>query len=219
MSTTHFTLIDAIYHSRMTLLDLLEARGYDVERYRNFTPDEAALAVPHYNGLSFKLTKTELDGIVTTCDVQYTALTRQNLDKFFLPVNYPDETAPNTEVIVMMQTPLADAHHVCSLKQYIKFKKDSTERRNLRVSFFYINSIVVNPLKHVLVPKHVIVPKEEHKALMDSLYVVSKTKFPEIKYHIDPITRCIGAVPGDIIKITRPSGSAGETVVYRVCVA
>jgi DNA-directed RNA polymerase subunit H (RpoH/RPB5) len=54
---------------------------------------------------------------------------------------------------------------------------------------------------------------------MDSLYIVSKTKFPEIKFHIDPITRCIGAVPGDIIKITRPSGSAGESIIYRVCVA
>jgi DNA-directed RNA polymerase subunit H (RpoH/RPB5) len=216
--SNHFTLIDAIYKSRITLLDLLEARGYDVERYRNFTPDEAALAVAHYNGLSFKVTKPGTDP-VQTCDVRYATITRQNLDKFFTE-NYTDEEAPHTEVVVMLQTPLADAHHVCALKQYIKFKKDSaTERRNLRVSFFYINAIVINPLKHVLVPKHEIVPKEQHKELMDSLYVISKSKFPEIKFHVDPITRCIGAVPGDIIKITRPSGSSGEAIIYRVCIA
>jgi DNA-directed RNA polymerase subunit H len=77
--------------------------------------------------------------------------------------------------------------------------------------------IVINPLNHVLVPKHEIVPQERHKELMDSLYVTSKSKFPEIKFHVDPIARCIGAVPGDIIKIIRPSISAGEAVIYRVC--
>ena len=222
--SNHFTLIDAIYKSRITLLDLLEARGYDVARYRNFTPDEAALAVSHYNGLSFKAYKTaneeksEESTIQQVCDVRYATITRQNLDKFFN--EYSDEEAPHTEVIVMLQTPLADAHHVCALKQYIKFKEDSaTERRNLRVSFFYIYSIVVNPLKHMLVPKHEIVPKEQHKELMESMYIISKSKFPEIKFHVDPITRCIGAVPGDIIRITRPSGSAGEAIVYRVCIA
>ena len=52
---------------------------------------------------------------------------------------------------------------------------------------------------------------------MDSMYITAKSKFPEIKFHVDPIARCIGAVPGDIIKITRPSASAGEAIIYRVC--
>jgi DNA-directed RNA polymerase subunit H (RpoH/RPB5) len=48
-------------------------------------------------------------------------------------------------------------------------------------------------------------------------YITAKSKFPEIKFHLDPIARCIGAVPGDIIKITRPSASSGQTIIYRVC--
>lgn len=91
------------------------------------------------------------------------------------------------------------------------------ERRKLRVSFFSIEMLVINPMKHVLVPKHQIVDPAYHKELMESLYVTSKSKFPEIKFHIDPIARCIGAVPGDIVKITRPSSSAGEAIIYRVC--
>ena len=75
--------------------------------------------------------------------------------------------------------------------------------------------ILINPMKHIMVPKHEIVPVERHKELMESLYVISKSKFPEIKFHVDPIARCIGAVPGDIIKITRPSASAA--IIYRVC--
>jgi DNA-directed RNA polymerase subunit H len=217
--STNFTVTDAIFQSRMTLLDLLEERGYDVERYRNFTPAEAALAVTssesHFAGLSFKVTKKTDEQMV--CDVRYASLSRQKLDTFFN--NISDEDAPRTEVIVMMLEPLADSHHASALKQYVKPKESGGERRKLRVSFFYLYAIVINPLKHVLVPKHEIVPEAEHKQLMDSMYIVSKSKFPEIKFHVDPITRCIGAVPGDIIRITRPSASSGEAIIYRVCIA
>jgi DNA-directed RNA polymerase subunit H (RpoH/RPB5) len=117
----------------------------------------------------------------------------------------------------MMSGAVTDAHHLIALKQYMK--KDATEkvRRKLRVSFFSIYMLVVNPTKHVLVPKHEIVPEAEHKVLMDSMYITSKSKFPEIKFHVDPIARCIGVVPGDIVKITRASASSGESIVYRVC--
>jgi DNA-directed RNA polymerase subunit H len=53
---------------------------------------------------------------------------------------------------------------------------------------------------------------------MKKYHVASKSKFPLIRYHVDPIVRLIGAVPGNILKITRPSQTAGETVYYR-CVS
>jgi DNA-directed RNA polymerase subunit H (RpoH/RPB5) len=150
------------------------------------------------------------------CDVRYANVSRQKLDTFFDDID--DDNTENTEVIVMMINPVVDAHHVIALKQYMKMKESGEkERRKLRVSFFSIEMLVINPMKHVLVPKHQIVPQEYHKELMDSMYITSKSKFPEIKFHIDPIARCIGAVPGDIVKITRPSASAGEAIVYRVC--
>lgn len=217
----NFVVIDAIYRSRMTLLDILGDRGYDVEKYRKFSPDEAtaAIAANAYAGLSFKVKHLNSNKV---CDVRYaSSISRQKLDSSFDYIS--DEDAPNTEVIVMLQDPISDAHHVCALKQYVKFMENiedgQRQRRKLRVSFFSIYTIVINPLKHVLVPKHEIVPEEEHKALMESMYIVSKSKFPQIKFHVDPITRCIGAVPGDIIKITRPSASSGVAIIYRVCIA
>lgn len=210
----NFVFIDNIYRSRMTLLDILEGRGYDVSKYRKFSPVEATAAVAAFPSLSFKVSKK--DDETKVCDVRYANVSRQKLDTFFDDIE--DDDAENTEVIVMMSGPLADAHHVIALKQYMKMKEnESKERRKLRVSFFSIYMLVNNPLKHMMVPKHEIVDPAYHKELMDSMYITSKSKFPEIKFHIDPIARCIGAVPGDIIKITRPSQSAGETVIYRVC--
>ena len=151
------------------------------------------------------------------CEVRYAVISRQRLESFFDDIL--DENTENTEVIVMLDVPVVEAHHTVALKQYMKLTEDVGEkkRRKLRVSFFSIYMIVINPMKHVLVPKHEIVPEEEHKQLMESMYIISKSKFPEIKFHVDPIARCIGAVPGDIVRITRPSASSGESIMYRVC--
>jgi DNA-directed RNA polymerase subunit H len=210
----NFVFIDNIYRSRMTLLDILETRGYNVDKYRKFSPVEAAAAAASFSSLSFKVTKK--DDETKVCDIRYATPTRQKLDTLFNDIE--DEDTENTEVIVMMIAPVADAHHMIALKEYMKLKDGETkERRKLRVAFFSIETLVINPMNHILVPKHEIVPQEKHKDLMESMYITSKSKFPEIKFHIDPIARCIGAVPGDIVKITRYSPSSGEAIIYRVC--
>jgi DNA-directed RNA polymerase subunit H len=210
----NFVFIDNVYRSRMTLLDILEDRGYNVDKYRKFSPAEATAAATAFPSLSFKVSKKDDDSKV--CDVRYANISRQKLETFFDDIE--DDDTENTEVVVMTISPIGDAHHVVSLKQYMKMKESGeNERRKLRVSFFCIEMLVINPMKHILVPKHQIVPSEQHKELMDSMYITSKSKFPEIKFHVDPIARCIGAVPGDIVKITRPSASSGESIIYRVC--
>lgn len=205
----NFEFIDSIYRSRLTLLDILDERGYDVNIYRKFSPAEAAAAgLEAFSSLSFKVFKR--DDPSKVCDVRYAKIARNKLESFFDDI--PDEDIPNTEVIVMMMESVADAHHLTALRQYMK-----NSRGKLRVSFFSVYMLVVNPLRHILVPKHEIIPVNKHKELLESMYITSKSKLPEIKFHVDPITRCIGAAPGDIIKITRFSSSAGESIIYRVC--
>ena len=211
----NFVFIDNIYRSRQSLLDILEERDYDVAAYRKFSPAEATAAADSFTGLSFTVFKKS--DATKVCEVRYANIGRQKLDTFFDDI--PGDASENTEVIVMMSGAVTDAHHLIALKQYMKLKDETEEkvRRKLRVSFFSIYMLVVNPLNHILVPKHEIVPEADHKALMESMYITSKSKFPEIKFHVDPIARCIGVVPGDIVKITRASASSGESIVYRVC--
>uniref|UniRef100_A0A6C0DCY1 RNA polymerase subunit H/Rpb5 C-terminal domain-containing protein n=1 Tax=viral metagenome TaxID=1070528 RepID=A0A6C0DCY1_9ZZZZ len=215
----HFVFIDNVYRSRMTLLDILEMRGYDVAKYRKFSPAEAKEALHSLTSLSFVASKK--DDATQICDVRYVNITNPKLETYFKE-NVPDENSEKTEMIIMTEGPVTDRHHATALKQYLSMKEEPNEngervRRKLRVSFFSIELLVINPLKHVLVPKHEIVPESEHKKLMESMYITAKSKFPEIKFHVDPIARCIGAIPGDIVKITRASASAGESIIYRVC--
>jgi DNA-directed RNA polymerase subunit H (RpoH/RPB5) len=215
----NFVFIDNVYRSRHTLLDILRDRGYEVSKYEKFSPAEATAAASSFTGLSFHVTKADEK---KQCHVRYENISQQKLKGPYFTEMIPDEDCENVEVILMMTGSITDTHNGIALKEYMRLKEEPNEkgireRRKLRVSFFSIEMLVINPTRHILVPKHEIVPEEEHKTLMDRLYVISKSKFPEIKFHADMIARCIGAVPGDIVKITRPSASSGEAIIYRVC--
>lgn len=69
---------------------------------------------------------------------------------------------------------------------------------------------------HVLVPKHEILSEEDKKEVL-SQYNATEDQFPFL-FSIDPVAREIGAKPGDMVKITRVSDTAGETTYYRFVV-
>lgn len=66
---------------------------------------------------------------------------------------------------------------------------------------------------HELVPKHEILSQGEARELLEK-YRVKPYQLPYIK-NSDPAIRGIGAKPGDIVKITRRSLTAGRSVYYR----
>ncbi len=73
-----------------------------------------------------------------------------------------------------------------------------------------------NPMLHIYVPKHEIVSKVEAEDVVKR-YNASPEQFPQILAS-DPVIREIGANPGDLVRITRKSETAGETVYYRFVV-
>jgi len=71
-------------------------------------------------------------------------------------------------------------------------------------------------LDHELVPKHILLTKEEKKQLLEQLKIRPE-QLPWIRAS-DPVAKLIGAKPGDVVKIIRKSPTAGETVAYRFVV-
>lgn len=70
--------------------------------------------------------------------------------------------------------------------------------------------------RHVLVPKHEILPKDEVEELLNR-YKITLNQLPLIKSS-DPAVKEIGAKPGDVVKITRNSPTAGKAIAYRYVV-
>jgi DNA-directed RNA polymerase subunit H len=75
---------------------------------------------------------------------------------------------------------------------------------------------VFDIFEHALVPLHEILTEKEKTQLLTQ-YKVKPYQIPQIKSG-DPAVKAIGAKPGDVLKITRKSTTAGEHITYRYVV-
>ena len=75
---------------------------------------------------------------------------------------------------------------------------------------------VFDIFEHALVPFHEILTEKEKTQLLTQ-FKVKPYQMPQVKSG-DPAVKAIGAKPGDILKITRKSVTAGEHITYRYVV-
>ena len=213
-----YETLDVLYRSRKTLLKLLAMRGYNTKLYEKFGPIEiAAMAAAEATGGAFRmdLERAADQNPINKCRVEYSLIRIKNRLPGFLEAltengNTSAITPDTTELIVIVLEPVIETFHIASMT--------ALASKSLHVSFFQAHTIVNNPLEHVLVPKHELLPHSEHAKFLADNKIKSKANLPLIKYHEDMIARIFALVPGDIVKITRPSPSAGEYISYRVCV-
>jgi DNA-directed RNA polymerase subunit H len=216
-STVQFELFDHLYRSRITLLRILSERGYNTKPYEKFGPEEIEamlVAGPEAFRMDLERPAEKADSGVTKCRVVYSLQKlKQRLSGFMSKLLDKDESddpvdPKNTELIVMLAAAegeaVVDVYHAAAYHQWVTNK--------LRVSFFRIANLVIHPSDHVLVPKHERVNKADLP-----FTPTERAKLPFIRFHEDMQARLLGLVPGDVIKITRPSPSSGEYIMYRIC--
>ena len=212
----NFEVFDHLYRSRKVLLRILSERGYNTKPFEKFGPDEINLMVTAgQEALRMDLERPleKADSQITKCRVVYSLVKVKNrLSGFINDLLDDEKTDPvdpkTTEVIVMLAAPegepVVEVYHTAAYEKWGAHK--------LRIAFFRIANLVIHPSDHVLVPKHEKVPRAEIPFTQ-----TERVKLPLIRYHEDIQTRILGLIPGDVVKITRPSPSAGEYTMYRIC--
>lgn len=69
---------------------------------------------------------------------------------------------------------------------------------------------------HFLIPKHELLTKEESSQIL-ARFNGSPSQFPYL-LNTDPLAKEVGAKPGDFVRITRSSETAGSSTYYRYVV-
>ena len=94
-------------------------------------------------------------------------------------------------------------------KIYKKLEKENTE-------VFSDIELMDNVVDNILVPQHIILTDEEANMYMKE-YKLSKVNMMKI-YSSDRIARYYNIKPGQIVKIIRPSITAGYEIALRICI-
>ena len=113
----------------------------------------------------------------------------------------------NNTINIILQEDEINMNHLDT-----KLKQDHF--RNIYI--FDIKSLIFNILKHKFVPKHEVIRDTEKINKIFQENNCDENKLPIILKN-DPVAKLKLCVPGDIMKITRKSKTAGEYIYYRIC--
>ena len=209
--------LNKLHSSRNVILEMIESRGFNAEKYKNFTIKE--IDVMRQNTTN-KLTLEEspLDITVlndtkgSTLYVKYLLGTKPRLNNILSFVNEFSETEmkDGDSLVIISRDKLTNDTPLDGVAENL------LKTRNIFVQLFWIDQVVVNITRHILVPEHEIVAQAEKEQILEKYNIKSFNNLPIILKN-DPVAKYYGMRRGDICKITRSSETSGIYISYRYC--
>jgi DNA-directed RNA polymerase subunit H (RpoH/RPB5) len=146
----------------------------------------------------------------------YETFVKYNNEEFYLKIiPYKLNTINKSEDIESFLNSHIDNKKIfVILSGSTKIEKQLLEFNNTEV--FNDVDLLVNIIDNNLVPRHILLSDEEANNILIE-YKINKDNLQRILSG-DRIAKYYNVKPGQIVKIIRPSITAGEEIIYRVCV-
>jgi len=212
-------LLNKVYTSRKTLLEILQSQGYETDEYKGFSYQQVdkMLANEQLDMILSKDTNTSTENkepqkqnkIYISYYVKKSIIGVQNIQEMIDELFILTETlTKNDTLFVIIKDEVND-----TMRSELKH---IWETEGIFIIITSINRLQFNILEHVMVPPHRILSDSE-KAQVSLKYNISDEKYPEIS-RFDPVATAIGIRPGQVCEILRSSKTAVVTKYYRICV-
>ena len=98
----------------------------------------------------------------------------------------------------------------------VKSLMSEAASRGARLEIFSLVELQYNPARHHLVPRHAKVAKAAEQSVLSRYKLQNRFQLPLILQG-DAMARYLGLQHGDLVRVDRPSPTAGSAVIYRVC--
>jgi len=198
---------DVIFKSRKNLLNILQKQGYNVDNYTNYTIGEISTLFKN-NQLDLFLEKEGGKKIY----IKY------HLTNNLRPIHIHEITDDlyNLENILLKTDDLIIITKQNPNDTLIKLMASLYKTDGIYFGIINIYNLLFNILEHKLVPEHRIMSQPEITNLYEKYNITDDQQLPEI-CRFDPVIMLIGARPGNVIEITRPSRMSITSKYYRLC--
>ena len=188
---------DHIITSFGTILEMLQDRGIDIGDVTKHHLSDVLGSDPYRQVVEIVVNKVKI--------IYYTPAKLKTADvRSILEEDMQSEKTYDLHILVLNENPT---------QNNMKALHDLT----VNLEIHLLKRLQFNITKHSLVPKHEVI---RDKKLIDDIVEMYKLKN---KYQLplilknDPIAKYYGMKPGEVVKITRVSESAGQYVAYRCC--
>lgn len=202
-----YNTVRDIYNSRKYLLEILETRDFNVDDYNNFTFNELAVQYES-NQLDLLLSDKTNKKIYVKYYISKNLKSQNIYDLVNDLHNLEEILTKRDDLIIIINDEPND-----TIKQTVK---DIYIANEIYISVINIKRLQFNILKHVMVPNHTVLDKEQSIEVKKKYNILNDNQIPDISY-FSPVSLVLGIRPGDLVKIDRKSKTAINSEFYRIC--
>ena len=196
--------IEKLYRARITVLEMFRDRGYSLSDELFIDSKDSFKKLFYSKNLDFRVDSEGKPPVFVKWMLN-----------FKIKPNMIKETIDNIREEGFQLNSPGKIILITKAKPNTNISKIFKDKEFRGTELFWLNTMIFNITKHVLVPKHTKISEDDIRKLLVELYIQNKFHLP-VMLKSDPITRYLDLSSGDVCKITRYSPTSGEYFSYRV---